>query len=58
VKVPSPEHLALLYLGANRDKDKLRLSRLMQVVSKRRLYALLQRFDDEKQTLARNLQAL
>ena len=58
VKVAAPEHLALLYLEAFRDKDKLRIVRLLGVVDRNLLRTLLERFDDERGTLARRLQTL
>ena len=58
VKVASPEHLALLYLEAFRDKDRLRITRLLGVVDRGLLDTLLGGFDDERGTLARRLQAL
>lgn len=58
VKVASPEHLTLLYLEAFREKDKLRIQRLLGRVDKERLSTLLVRFDDEEATLTRKLQTL
>jgi DNA-binding Lrp family transcriptional regulator len=58
VKVAAPEHLVLLYLESFRDKDRVRIARLLDVVDRDLLCTLLERFDDEQRTLARRLQTL
>lgn len=58
VKVATPEHLIVMLLEAFRDKDQLRIRRLLPVADRGKLRALLERFDDENQTLAQKLQTL
>lgn len=58
VKVPSREHLMLLYLQAFRAKDHFRVLQLLENADERKLNTLLERFDDKAHTLARRLQNL
>ncbi len=58
VKFASREHLILLYLGPFRYKDRLRIIHLLPQADMHTVHSLLERFDDEKGTLARNLQTL
>ena len=57
-KFASPEHLILLYLEPFREKDRLRIMSLVPNADISKLRSLLERFDDEKGTLARRLQEL
>ena len=57
VKMVTAEHLILLYLGAFRDKDQMRIRLIMPVADMDRLHILLNRFD-EKNRLAGRLQSL
>lgn len=58
VKVPTPEHLVLLFLEAFRQKDKLRIVELLPMTNDDTLQSLVERFDDEENTLAGRLQEL
>ena len=57
-KVATAEHLILLYLTANRQKDRMRVGCLLDDVDESKLQALLDRFDDGEETLANRLQSL
>ncbi len=57
-KVATAEHLILLYLTANRQRDRLRVSYLIEDADESILQALLERFDDQQKTLANRLQSL
>ncbi|PKB68223.1 MAG: hypothetical protein BZY81_02610 [SAR202 cluster bacterium Io17-Chloro-G4] len=57
-KFASAEHLILLYLEPFREKDKLRIMNLMPNADIPKLRGLIERYDDEKGTLARRLQEL
>ena len=58
VKFASAEHLILLYLLAFRERDHLRVRYLVRNIDEVRLQGLLDRFDDEDNTLASRLQGL
>ena len=58
VRVATAEHLALLYLLAFREKDRIRVRYLLQDLNQELLNGLLERFDDGENTLARRLQDL
>ncbi len=58
VKIASPEHLIMLYLEAFRDKDQLRIRRLLEVADIEYLRALLERFDDDQGKLKSRLEEL
>ena len=58
VKFATAEHLILLYLLAFRERDHLRVRNLLSVIDEDRLHQLLERFDDEENTLAGRLQGL
>ena len=58
VKFASAEHLILLYLLAFRERDQLRVRFLLGDINEDRLQRLLERFDDEENTLAGRLQGL
>jgi predicted nucleotidyltransferase len=55
VKFASAEHLILLYLLAFRERDHLRVRSLLLNIDEGRLQELLDRFDDEENTLAGRL---
>ena len=57
-KVATAEHLVLLYLTANRQRDRLRVSYLIEDVDESRLQSILERFDDQQNTLAHRLQSV
>ena len=57
-KFASPEHLILLYLEPFRQKDRLRILHLLPNANLDSVRTLLERFDDEKGTLASKLQTL
>jgi hypothetical protein len=57
-KFASPEHLILLYLAPFRYKDRLRIVHLLPYSNINIVRTLLERFDDEKGTLASKLQTL
>lgn len=57
-KVVRPEHLIMLLLTSFREKDKYRITRLLQSASRKYLNNLLRRFDDEEKTLGRKLQTI
>ena len=57
-KVATAEHLILLYLTANRQRDRLRVSYLIEDADETRVHSLLERFDDQQKTLADRLQSL
>ena len=58
VKFASREHLILLYLDSFCHKDRLRIIQLLPHADMAVVHSLMERFDDEKGTLARNLQTL
>lgn len=58
VKIATAEHLILLYLLANRDRDRLRTRYLLRNVSADRLQELLEKFDDSEKTLTSRLQSI
>lgn len=57
-KVATAEHLILLYLTANRPRDRLRVGYLLEDADDNRLQSLLERFDDSQKTLAVRLRSL
>lgn len=57
-KVATAEHLILLYLTANRPRDRLRVGYLLEDADESRLQSLLERFDDSQKTLAVRLRSL
>ena len=57
-KVATAEHLILLYLTANRPRDRLRVGYLLEDADESRLQSLLERFDDSQETLAVRLRSL
>ena len=57
-KVATAEHLILLYLIANRPRDRLRVGYLLEDADESILQSLLERFDDPQKTLAVRLQGL
>lgn len=57
-KVATAEHLILLYLTANRQRDRMRVSYLIEDADQSRLQSLLEEFDDQQRTLANRLQSL
>ena len=57
-KVATAEHLILLYLTANRPRDRLRVGYLLEDADESRLQFLLERFDDSQKTLAVRLRSL
>ena len=57
-KVASIEHLILLYLTANRRRDRIRVGDLLEDADESRLQSLLERFDDAQETLAVRLRSL
>lgn len=57
-KVATAEHLILLYLTANRPRDRLRVGYLLEDADESGLQSLLERFDDSQKTLAGRLQNL
>ena len=57
-KVATPEHLILLYLTANRQRDRLRVGYLVEDADENKLQALLDRFDDAEKTLTGRLQSI
>ncbi len=57
-KVATAEHLILLYLTANRPRDRLRVGYLIEDADESKLQSLLERFDDQQKTLAVRLQSL
>lgn len=57
-KVATAEHLILLYLTANRPRDRLRVGYLLEEADESRLQSLLERFDDSQKTLAVRLRSL
>ena len=57
-KVATAEHLILLYLTANRQRDRLRVGYLIEDADETKLHSLLERFDDQQKTLADRLQSL
>ena len=58
LKIASAEHLILLYLLAFREKDQFRVRYLLGNIDEERLRQLLERFDDDKNTIALRLQGL
>ena len=58
VKFASAEHLILLYLLAFRERDQIRVRYLLGSIDEHRLQRLLERFDDEENTLAGRLEGL
>ena len=57
-RIATPEHLALLYLLAFRERDQIRVRTLLRGVDEERLTGLLERFDDAEKTIASRLQDL
>ena len=57
-KVATAEHLILLGLLANREQDHFRIRRLLRHAHLERIGALLERYDDEENTLAARLEDL
>ena len=57
-KVATAEHLILLYLTANRQRDRLRVGYLIEDADESKLQSMLERFDDQQKTLAHRLQSL
>ena len=57
-KVATVEHLILLYLTANRQRDRLRVGYLIEDTGESKLQALLDRFDDAEKTLTGRLQSI
>ena len=57
-KVATAEHLILLYLTANRQRDRMRVSYLIEDADENQLQSLLEKFDDQQETLADRLQSL
>ena len=57
-RVATAEHLILLYLVANRQRDRLRVSYLIEDADEGRLQSLLERFDDQQKTLTFRLQVI
>ena len=57
VKVTSPEYLIVMAQGVFRDTDRLRIGRLLPIADRQQLLDLIERFDDDRQTLARRLQS-
>ena len=57
-KVATAEHLILLYLTANRQRDRLRVGYLIEDADESKLQSMLERFDDQQKTLADRLQSL
>lgn len=57
-KVATAEHLILLYLIANRPRDRLRIGYLIEDADESKLQSLMERFDDPQKTLAGRLQSL
>lgn len=57
-KVATAEHLILLYLTANRQRDRLRVGYLLEDADGSKLQVLLDRFDDADKTLTNRLQSL
>lgn len=55
-RIATAEHLILLYLTANRQRDRLRVSYLIEDADEGRLQSLLERFDDQQNALADRLQ--
>ena len=57
-KIATAEHLILLYLTANRQRDRLRVGYLIEDADEGRLKSLLERFDDQQNALADRLQSI
>lgn len=57
-KVATAEHLIMLYLIANRQRDRLRVGYLIEDADESKLQSLLEKFDDQQKTLADRLQSL
>ncbi len=57
-KVATVEHLILLYLTANRQRDRLRVGYLLEDTDESKLQTLLDRFDDAEKTLTGRLQSI
>ncbi len=57
-KVATAEHLILMYLTANRPRDRMRVGYLLEDADESRLQSLLERFDDSQKTLAARLRSL
>lgn len=57
-KVATAEHLILLYLTANRRRDRIRVGYLLEDADESRLQSLLERYDDPQKTLAVRLRGL
>ena len=57
-KVATAEHLILLLLLANRQRDRMRVGLLLEDADESKLHSLLERFDDQQKTLANKLQSI
>ena len=57
-KVASPEHLILLCLLANRERDRMRVRLLLPDVDQDRLGTFLERYDDAERTITSRLENL
>ena len=57
-KVATAEHLILLYLTANRQRDRMRVGYLIEDADEGKLQSLLEEFDDQQNTLAERLQSI
>ena len=57
-KVATAEHLILLYLTANRQRDRQRVGYLLEDADEDLLDSLLESFDDPQKTLADRLQGI
>lgn len=57
-KVATVEHLVVLYLISDRQRDRMRISYLLDGIDEVILGGLLKEFDDEKKTLAHKLTGL
>ncbi len=57
-KVATAEHLVLLFLIANRQRDRLRISYLLDDLDEGYLENLLEKFDDQQKTLTSRLRAI
>ena len=57
-KVATAEHLVVLYLVSNRQRDRLRISYLLDDIDEETLDGLLEEFDDQEKTLTLRLKGL
>lgn len=57
-KVATAEHLVVLYLESNRQRDRLRISYLLDDIDEETLDGLLEEFDDQEKTLTLRLKGL